>query len=94
MPDASVGLRHDASAARATSGGTVLLRWAPLAAWIAACLCVALPILGHAFVPMVDLPAHMARQFVMSDSQGALDRFTMNTASPSCRMPRSTCCES
>ncbi|MBN2905368.1 MAG: hypothetical protein JXJ18_01515 [Rhodobacteraceae bacterium] len=46
-----------------------------LLAWIGASLAVALPILCHVNLPLIDLPAHLARHYLSTYEGGVLDRF-------------------
>jgi hypothetical protein len=53
-------------------------RWAvalPLVAFVLAALAVALPILAHVHLPLVDLPNHIARLYIEATRGGPLDTY-------------------
>ncbi|MCU0855957.1 MAG: hypothetical protein MUF63_13890 [Rhodobacteraceae bacterium] len=58
---------------RASPRAGTAARWLPLAAFLFAALCTALPVLGTLHLPLVDLPNHIARLAVAAAPQdGAL----------------------
>lgn len=50
-------------------------RGLPFVAFLFASLCAVLPILSHGFLPLVDLPNHIARHHIAANGQGALAQY-------------------
>lgn len=58
-----------------------VLRLAPLLAWLFAVLCTTLPILAHPYLPLVDLPNHVARLHIAAmPSSSPLSQYYEYTA--------------
>ncbi|MBT0957186.1 hypothetical protein IV417_07305 [Alphaproteobacteria bacterium KMM 3653] len=59
----------------ALRGGVSLRVGAPLVAFVLASLCAVLPILMHSYLPLIDLPNHIARMHIAAHGDGALARY-------------------
>ncbi|MGJ8610141.1 MAG: hypothetical protein ACSHWY_03540 [Octadecabacter sp.] len=60
---------------------TALHAWLPLFAFILASLCAVVPILSHDYLPLIDLPNHIARHHIAANGQGALAQYYTSVAS-------------
>lgn len=60
---------------------TTLRTWLPLFAFVLASLCSVVPILLHSYLPLVDLPNHIARHHIAANAQGALAQYYTSVSS-------------
>jgi hypothetical protein len=70
-----------AAAVETTTRPTTQLVWLPFLAFILTSLCAVVPILSHSYLPLVDLPNHIARHHIAANGQGALAQYYTSVAS-------------